>query len=161
MTAAQIEYAKSNGFEEIILDANKIAGRDTNEENLTENVIHLLQQRKDVVVHTGKKNSENLSSEVLGKVLGTIAKEAVEKANVKRIVVAGGDTSSYAARAMEIEALEMMAPLVAGAPLCKAYSGNKNVEGIEINFKGGQVGGEDYFMILKKGRSISIEKTEK
>ena len=161
VTAAQIEYAKSNGFEEIILDANKIAGRDTNEENLTENVIHLLQQRKDVVVHTGKKNSENLSSEVLGKVLGTIAKEAVEKANVKRIVVAGGDTSSYAARAMEIEALEMMAPLVAGAPLCKAYSGNKNVEGIEINFKGGQVGGEDYFMILKKGRSISIEKTEK
>jgi uncharacterized protein YgbK (DUF1537 family) len=110
-----------------------------------------LLQKKDVIVHTGKKNEKNLSSEVLGKVLGTIAKKAVENANVKRVVIAGGDTSSYAARAMEIEALEMMAPLVPGAPLCKAHSGNKTINGIEVNLKGGQVGGEDYFVIMKNG----------
>ena len=69
------------------------------------------------------------------------------------IVVAGGDTSSYAARAMEIEALEMIAPLVPGAPLCKAHSENKHIDGIEVNLKGGQVGGEDYFVILKNGQS--------
>jgi uncharacterized protein YgbK (DUF1537 family) len=71
-------------------------------------------------------------------------------------VVAGGDTSSYAARAMGVEALEMIAPLVPGAPLCKAYSKNKSVDGIEVNLKGGQVGGEDYFLILKNG-SVSGE----
>jgi 3-oxoisoapionate kinase len=60
-------------------------------------------------------------------------------------LVAGGDTSSYAARAMEIDAVEMIAPVVSGAPLCKAYSKNEKINGLEVNFKGGQVGGEDYF----------------
>ena len=66
-------------------------------------------------------------------------------------MIAGGDTSSYAARAMEIEAVEMIAPLVMGAPLCRAYSGNKNINGLEVNFKGGQVGSKDYFDVMANG----------
>ena len=153
VTARQIAYAKNNGFEEVVLDAIKICEDNTIVEGVLKNLIHVLKQKKkkNVIVHTGEKNGENLSSEVLGKVLGMIAKEALEKANVKRVVVAGGDTSSYAARAMEIEALEMIAPLVPGAPLCKAYSINKAIDGIEVNLKGGQVGGEDYFVILQNG----------
>jgi uncharacterized protein YgbK (DUF1537 family) len=151
VTAAQIKYAKKNHFEEIILDAEKICNDGTVEKSIVEKVADLLLRKRDVIVHTGKKNGETLSSEVLGKVLGTIAKEAIERANVKRIVVAGGDTSSYAARAMEIEALEMIAPLVPGAPLCKAHSINNAINGIEVNLKGGQVGGEEYFVILKNG----------
>ena len=42
-------------------------------------------------------------------------------------------------------AVEMIAPVVSGAPLCKAYSTNKSIDALEVNFKGGQVGGEDYF----------------
>jgi 3-oxoisoapionate kinase len=110
-----------------------------------------LGQQKNVIVHTGEKQTENLSSEKLGTALGTIAKAAAEKANVKRIVIAGGDTSSYAARAMEIEAVEMIAPIVIGAPLCKAISKNKSINGLEVNFKGGQVGTENYFEILLNG----------
>jgi 3-oxoisoapionate kinase len=151
VTAAQIEYAKTKGFEEIILDAEKICGDRTIEKSIKENVIRSLLEKKDVIVHTGKKNGDNLSSEMLGKILGTIAKEAVEKVNVKRVVIAGGDTSSHAARAMGIEALEMVAPLVPGAPLCKAHSTSKAIDGIEVNLKGGQVGGDDYFVILKNG----------
>jgi uncharacterized protein YgbK (DUF1537 family) len=152
VTARQIAYAKNNGFEEVVLDAIKICKDNTIVEGVLKNLIHVLKQKKkNVIVHTGEKNGENLSSEVLGKVLGMIAKEALEKANVKRVVVAGGDTSSYAARAMEIEALEMIAPLVPGAPLCKAYSINRAIDGIEVNLKGGQVGGEDYFVIMKNG----------
>jgi 3-oxoisoapionate kinase len=152
VTTAQINYAKRNGFEEIILDASKICKEDTIDESVMGNLIPLLVQNKDVIIHTGEKNGENLSSDVLGKVLGMIAKEAVEKANVKRVVIAGGDTSSYAARAIGIEALEMIAPLVPGAPLCKAHSTNKNIDGIEVNLKGGQVGSEDYFVIMKNSR---------
>ena len=156
VTSAQIEYAKRNGFEEIILNANKICEENTINENIIEKIVHLLKQEKDVIIHTGKKNEENLSSEILGRILGIIARETVKQVNVKRLVVAGGDTSSYAARAMGVEALEMIAPLVPGAPLCKAYSKNKSVDGIEVNLKGGQVGGEDYFLILKNG-SVSGE----
>lgn len=151
VTTAQIAYARDNGFEEVILDAEKICDDNAIVEGVLKEMVHLLEEKKNVIVHTGKKNEENLPSEVLGRLLGVIAKEGVEKGNVKRVVVAGGDTSSYAARAMGIEALEIIAPLVPGAPLCKAYSINKAIDGIEVNLKGGQVGGEDYFLILKNG----------
>jgi len=156
VTAAQIEFAKANGFREIILDTTKICENGTMEEGLVENINRLLLEKKDVIVHTGKKSAEHLSSEVLGKILGTITRKVIEKTKVKRVVVAGGDTSSYAARAMEIEALEMIAPLIPGAPLCKVYSANKDINGLEVNLKGGQVGGEDYFLIMKKG-SVSVQ----
>ena len=155
ITAAQIEYARSKGFEEIVLDANKICKNNEVESGIMENVIQVIKNNKDVIVHTGIKCDKNLSSEVLGRALGTIAKTVLPECSVKRVVIAGGDTSSYAARAMEIEALEMIAPLIPGAPLCKAYSANNEVNGIEVNLKGGQVGDKDYFMILKKGNLIA------
>jgi uncharacterized protein YgbK (DUF1537 family) len=151
VTAAQITFAKTNGFEEVIMDAVKICNNDVVDAGLMNNVNELLQQQKNVIVHTGEKQTENLSSKKLGTALGAIAKEAVEKSGVKRIVIAGGDTSSYTARTMEIEAIEMIAPIVIGAPLCKAISKNKFVNGLEVNFKGGQVGSENYFELLLNG----------
>jgi 3-oxoisoapionate kinase len=151
VTAAQIAYAKANGFEEVIIDAIKICADVVIEPSVFDAVNTLLQQQKNVVVHTGEKQTDNLSSKKLGAALGQIAKAAVEQSLVKRIVIAGGDTSSYAARAMEIDAVEMIAPIVIGAPLCKAISKNKSINGLEVNFKGGQVGSENYFEILLNG----------
>ena len=144
VTSAQIEWAKQNGFAEVVLDAMRIVNEDAVDASIGDHVATLLQQKK-VIVHTGAKELENLSSGKLGTALGSIAKQALMHSNVKRVVIAGGDTSSYAARAMEIDAVEMIAPLVSGAPLCKAYSANKKINGLEVNFKGGQVGADDYF----------------
>ena len=151
VTAAQIAYAISNGFEEVILDAIKICRDGIVEQAMIEQVNTLLAQQKNVIVHTGEKQPDNLSSEKLGTALGQIAKAAAEQSLVKRIVIAGGDTSSYAARAMEIEAVEMITPLVSGAPLCKAISKNSKIHGLEVNFKGGQVGSVNYFESLRNG----------
>jgi uncharacterized protein YgbK (DUF1537 family) len=151
VTAAQIVYAKANGFEEVILEAVKICAADVVEEAVMDTIRKLLQQQKNVIVHTGEKQTQNLSAEKLGTALGKIASAAAERSLVKRIVIAGGDTSSYAARAMDIEAVEMIAPIVIAAPLCKAISSNKNMHGLEVNFKGGQVGAENYFEILLNG----------
>jgi len=151
VTSAQIAWAKANGFEEVELEAIAICNDDGIKEEVTKQVNRILQQQKHVIVHTGSKQADNLPAERLGTVLGCIAKNAIINTGVKRVVVSGGDTSSYAARAMEIEAVEMIAPLVMGAPLCKAYSKNKMIDGIEVNFKGGQVGSEGYFGIMMKG----------
>ena len=150
VTLAQIEWARNNGFEEIILDISSQHGQE--DEPLQSQVNSLLEAKKNVIVHTGQKNVHQLSSEKLGTALGLIVKNAAESKLIKRVVIAGGDTSSYAARAMEIEAVEMIAPLVPGAPLCLAISSNPFIQGLEVNFKGGQVGGEDYFLILKEGK---------
>lgn len=148
VTAAQIAYAKVNGFEEVILDAVTICNDGVIDDNKIHEVTRLLSKQRNVIVHTGDKQTNNLSSEKLGTALGAIAKQAVEKNKLKRVVFSGGDTSSYAARAMEIDAVEMVAPVVIGAPLCKAYSANKVVNGLEVNFKGGQVGSEEYFCLF-------------
>ena len=146
VTAGQIAYAKANGFVEVVIKDGTI---DTIGQ---QQIIDLLNQQVNVIVHTGEKQTENLSSEKLGTILGTIAKESVINTGLKRVVIAGGDTSSYAARVMEIDAVEMIAPLVIGAPLCKAYSRNEKINGLEVNFKGGQVGDERYFEVLLNGK---------
>lgn len=153
VTAAQIAWAKANGFEEVQVDAAKVFQDDFACDETLNRVNDLLQRQNNVLLHTGPKQDANLSSEKLGTVLGTIAKKAADANRLKRMVVAGGDTSSYAARAMGIEAVEMIAPLVAGAPLCRAMAPGSPVDGIEINFKGGQVGGEDYFGVVMKGKA--------
>ena len=145
VTAAQVEWAKANGFEEVIVDALKVCNDGSICGSVNEIVKNILNKAHNVIVHTGAKQEKNLSSEKLGTALGTIAKEAVMYTSVRRVVVAGGDTSSYVVRAMEIDAVKMIAPLVSGAPLCRAYSANKRIDGLEGNFKGGQVGTENYF----------------
>jgi uncharacterized protein YgbK (DUF1537 family) len=94
-------------------------------------------------------------SKIFGSVLGQITKEVLKGIQIKRILFAGGDTSSYAASELGILALEMIAPLAPGAPLCKAIADDDLVNGLELNFKGGQVGPADYFIKVLKGEKIA------
>jgi uncharacterized protein YgbK (DUF1537 family) len=150
VTKKQIEYAVANGFIEVPLEMKIFegeAGHGFSMQTDVTSIITALKQNQNVVVHTGNISGieQSESAYLLGSTLGHIAKTVCSMIKLKRVVIAGGDTSSYAARAMEIDAVEMIVPVVSGAPLCKAYSSNKNVDGLEVNFKGGQVGGEDYF----------------
>jgi uncharacterized protein YgbK (DUF1537 family) len=54
-----------------------------------------------------------------------------------------------------IEALEMIAPLTPGAPLCRAIAPGTAVDGLELVFKGGQVGAENYFESVKAGTDLN------
>jgi uncharacterized protein YgbK (DUF1537 family) len=57
------------------------------------------------------------------------------------VAVCGGDTSSYVARALNIAALEMAAPMAPGSPLCRVHAEEGSpMRDLEIVFKGGQVG---------------------
>lgn len=144
VTASQIQFALDNGFKEIILNLD-VFEHEESSSTFLQNVCEQLQLHQRIIVHTGQKLSQPIASQQLGTALGTIGKFAAANAAVKRIIVAGGDTSSYAARAMDIEAVAMLTPLVIGAPLCKAFSKNPYIDGLEVNFKGGQVGTENYF----------------
>ena len=155
VTAAQIKWAVSNGFKEVILNASQIQNKEAAEmlvQQAIATTITYLLEGISVIVHTGPRLQNNISSNTIGTILGTIAKEAIEKTNIKRLVIAGGDTSSYAALALGIQAVQMIAPLVIGSPLCKAISNNTAIQNIEVNFKGGQVGTENYFGILESGK---------
>jgi uncharacterized protein YgbK (DUF1537 family) len=67
--------------------------------------------------------------------------------------VAGGDTSSHAGQQLGIDALTFVSHLAPGAPLCRAWSQIPGRQGLEIVFKGGQCGKEDFFELVLNGRN--------
>jgi uncharacterized protein YgbK (DUF1537 family) len=159
VTSAQIAWALQHGFAEVALDAVALTTTKTaaNEIHRAASVTaELLQTGHSVIVHSTKMGSDrrvatklkDRTAAVLGSALGNVLREAVIQSSVRRICIAGGDTSSYAARALGIEALEMIAPLTPGAPLCRAFAPGSPVNGCEVVFKGGQVGEENYFSAI-------------
>lgn len=166
VTSGQIAWALEHGFVEVAVDAFVLANTSTAVKEIsraTEAAARLLQTGRSVIVHSTKSGSDpritaklkGHTAEILGSALGKVLRGATKQSSVRRICIAGGDTSSYAARALGIESLEMIAPLTPGAPLCRASAPNSPADGHEVVFKGGQVGAENYFDIVKRGAPIS------
>ncbi len=164
VTAGQVARAVSQGFKAISLDTESIAVHGCTaglREKYVGEAVALLKQGDSVIIHTGADSDEQAkhiknrmqatTAEVFGTELGLIVREVAAQVAIRRVVIAGGDTSGYAARALGIEAVEMIAPLWPGAPLCRAYAPGSPADGIEINLKGGQVGDEDYFGRAREG----------
>ena len=181
VTSAQIDHALEQGFAGIAIDTAAIAQNNCMEiSGYVSLAVNLLSTGKNVIIHTSRGVNDGRISEtsqlltakgldqqqinaetsrLYGTVLGQIGRQVAESKVIKRIVITGGDTSSYAARAMGIEAVEMIAPLAPGAPLCRAYAPNSPVDGLELNFKGGQVGAENYFEAVLQGTMDIKNKT--
>ena len=89
----------------------------------------------------------------IGRALGDVQGALIERAGLRRAVIAGGDTSSHALRQLGVYALTTRLPLptTPGSPLCLAHSDDKAFDGLEIAFKGGQVGDDDYFEKIRLG----------
>ncbi|MGZ3757557.1 MAG: four-carbon acid sugar kinase family protein [Mucilaginibacter sp.] len=174
VTSAQISWALENGFSDIGIAADVVSGNDNSEliAGYINEAVTLLHEGTSVIIHSSKGNDDarmdetyrilsdkglskseinTETSRIYGTVLGQIARAVAAEKLVKRILIAGGDTSSHAVRAMGIEAVEMIAPISPGAPLCKAFAPGSPVDGLEVNFKGGQVGVDGYFGLVRKG----------
>jgi uncharacterized protein YgbK (DUF1537 family) len=163
ITEKQIVWALENGFAEVALDVAAFASLKKDEQEIeraTAATQRLLRAGRSVIVHTTRHGAnkrtaaklKNGTARTLGTALGKVLKSVLEVTKVPRLCIAGGDTSSFAARALGIEALEMVAPLTPGAPLCRAFAPDSPADGLEIIFKGGQVGAENYFGVVKRGK---------
>jgi 3-oxoisoapionate kinase len=167
VTERQIAWAMAHGFAEVPIETARLlaAGQaDTEISAIAKRVEAAHDEGLSVIAHTSRgpqddriANTRRTLSEMhvvteqLGTALGTILRKALQECNLQRVAVTGGDTSGHVARTLGIDALEMVGPLEPGAPLCLAHSGNAEVEGIEITFKGGQVGHDDFFKTLLRG----------
>lgn len=167
VTSGQIAAARSQGFETIALDPNRLLDAPAAEQDrVIRAVLGALAADRSVVVHSAEApepgavaalraragaNGTEVLNEAIGAVLGRIARHAREAQRIERVIIAGGDTSGVVARAMGLTALTMTAATVPGAPLCHAAAKSAAVDGIEVVFKGGQIGGPDYFISLRDG----------
>jgi len=146
VTVEQIEWALAHGFTGIAWEPK------ADQSSLVAAAVAALRTGRNVVVYTHLGGSVTaLPSHELGTHLGRLTRAILSSVRLTRLAVAGGDTSSYVARALGIESLEWVAPLLPGAPWCRAHATDSPVHGLEVIFKGGQVGPPDSFGIIARG----------
>ena len=163
VTGGQIAWALKHGFAEVQIRLPALSADAPTELNRIGRAVNAyLESGRSVILHTTRRGADKKipakfkgeTASSLGLALGFVAAYGpLYHKLVHRVCIAGGDTSSYAARAMGIKALEMIAPLTPGAPLCRAHAPGSPADGCEIVFKGGQVGAKDYFQTVLKAKS--------
>jgi uncharacterized protein YgbK (DUF1537 family) len=180
VTDGQIERAIRHGFVDVPLDPAWLVdpeGVEKESEAAVEKMLDEISKGNSVIAHTCRgpqdprreatgKRLEALGynglaaklkgGRILAEATGSILQAILERADVQRVAVAGGDTSSYIASQLDIRAVEMVAPAAPGAPLCRVYSEEGTLEGMEIVFKGGQMGGQDFFESVRRGTTKDI-----
>lgn len=79
------------------------------------------------------------------------AAEAVRAAAsvVRRVIVAGGDTSGRVTRLLGIDSLEIAANPTGNIVLLRAQAAAAEIDGLELLLKGGQVGDDDLFESIR------------
>ncbi len=163
-TEAQIRYAQNNGFQGVELDPLSLSADDNGKtvDDAVRTGLNVLAAGRSVVFYSALGPSADRGAEIdaipaarhnLGKGLGQILREIVIRAGLRRAIVAGGDTSGHALSQLDVEALTVRLPLPQspGSPLCVAHSQRKEIDGLEIAMKGGQIGFDDYFCSIRDG----------
>lgn len=87
----------------------------------------------------------------VGQALGIALRAAAQGAGLRRVAVAGGDTSGQVMQAMGISALRLHAAFAPGVPLCEACAPAADPPGLQVALKGGQMGGEGFFGDVRAG----------
>jgi 3-oxoisoapionate kinase len=162
-TERQIRHALQNGFVGIEVDVMALSRSDKTETaRIIKLACEILEQGQSSLIYSALGSATDIGQELnamarrsLSSNLGDIAKHCITQFKLKRVVIAGGDTSSHALGQLNISALVTRFPLAQtpGSPLCTAYSSDPFFNGLEIALKGGQVGHDDYFVRLKDGIS--------
>ena len=162
-TARQIRHALANGFTGLHADPLDLARMpEAAVAHLSAQAKRLMGEGRSVLVYTALDPESDRGGPLdqipggrhrVGQGLGRIARACIEAFGLRRAILAGGDTSSHALGELDVFALTARFPLTAtpGSPLCTAASADARLDGIEIAMKGGQVGGDDYFVALRDG----------
>jgi len=155
VTARQVAAASS--FDIVWLDAAKLAQRDaaalaTHADAITE----ALARGHNVLACTRTPNAASSSSapldaQALARAGGDLLAKVLATTPLKRVGIAGGDTSSHGVQALDAWGLGYVADMGAGASLCRVHSDSAALDGMEIMLKGGQMGTEDVFERLVHG----------
>jgi uncharacterized protein YgbK (DUF1537 family) len=153
VTARQIEQALADGFAGVAMDPQALASGEAAAGYVAQ-ALAALEAGRDVVLYSalGPLEGETApAGEALGRSLGLMLRELVERSSVRRLLLCGGDTSSHAVQQLGAYALTWAGPLAPGAPLCRAHAETAAIDGLELVLKGGQIGGPRFFSQVKAG----------
>ena len=173
VTAAQIAWARAQGFAVLRMDIARVfdtAAAPVEVERLVDGAAQALREGRSPVVYSAEGPADPAvadfdaaastaglaRSDAAQRIAGALAevtRSLLERTPaLRRIVVAGGDSSGAVAGALDIAALSIQAGLAPGGPLCRAWSESPKRDGLQIVLKGGQIGAADFFGVVRNGR---------
>jgi uncharacterized protein YgbK (DUF1537 family) len=144
-TAEQIERAAATGWPVLMLGDGEAIG--------LEAVAALRAGAPGVVVHSGR--ADGCAADALGSLatdLAKVVRVVARGTDVRRLVVAGGDTSGRVLRELGVTALELVSTnerFGPGLTLCRSIATEPDVADLQILLKGGQLGVPDLFDTIR------------
>lgn len=159
VTAKQVRAAKS--FQQIALDAGELLDSPGYAANVQAQISRHLLEGLHVLAYTASANgtapdtskSAELAQATARCVKAIVDGQALRGAPLRRMGIAGGDTSSLAVKALGVWGLSYRAALGAGVCVSATHSSDPALNGMELMLKGGQMGGEDVFEKLLGDRA--------
>lgn len=175
VTASQIAWARAQGFHVERLDLRRALDPQTGDAEIERAVTvaaDALRRGVSAIVHSAEGPDDptvvgfddiardagltrQQAARDVGGALAQVMRRLLDRVELKRVVVAGGDSSGEVASTLGIDALSVAAGLAPGAPLCRAWSKSTQRDGLEIVLKGGQIGGAGFFGLVKEGREAA------
>jgi uncharacterized protein YgbK (DUF1537 family) len=177
VTAAQIGWARANGFAAVRLDA--VAAIDDRRwryalDAAIDEAITDFKAGMNPLVYTADgpddPSIETLADAIasagldaatvnarIGHGLGAVLKALVTTTGIRRVAIAGGDTSGHALAGLGVTALEAQVELAPACAISRAMSGDSGIDGLEVALKGGQMGPLPYFGLVEQGRPLAEE----
>lgn len=170
VTASQIAWATDHGFETLRMDVGavlRVNGFDAEVQRLVSAAQAAVARGASPLVYSASgpddpavlgfaDQAQNAglklaqAHERVGQALAATMRRIVDSTGVRRIAIAGGDSSGAVASALDISALTVASQLAPGAPLCRAHAAT-SMDGLEVVLKGGQMGSPDFFERVLQG----------
>jgi len=151
LTAQQVGAADS--YLHVGLDPVRLENEQTYVASTASYIAGQLAQGRNVLAFTassgetaGVKHGRSLA-----RACGELLAQVLRITPVKRLGIAGGDTSSHAVQALDAWGLSYRAQLAPGVALCGLHSDNPMLDGLDIMLKGGQMGTATLFEELLNG----------
>ena len=159
VTARQIQFALRNGYHGIALDpaAHPDGGSAQIEDRAVREAVNCLRRGRSIVLYSAVgplPAGAHPSGEGLGRRMGELLTRILAGVpQQRRVLLAGGDTSSHAVAQLGLSALTWAGRLEPGAPLCRAHADrHSRHDGLELVLKGGQIGSEEFFERARLGK---------
>jgi uncharacterized protein YgbK (DUF1537 family) len=155
ITAQQVHNAKS--FKRVDLDAVRLTEPDgLYREQMAREVSGLLRAGQHVLACTSSAEGRATAgvptgSRHLAQACGDWLAQVLRAAPLRRVGIAGGDTSSLAVQSLNAWGLSHIGQVSPDQALCRVHSDDANLDGMELMLKGGQMGPPDVFERLLHG----------
>lgn len=151
VTEGQVAHAHE-AYERRDISAQVLEGSPEKLEALAQDCAGALNQGRSVMAVTSRvPQASSRPGDVAQTTARLLQRVLARSPGVRRVAVAGGDTSGGALRVLKPWALQWVGNLSPGVPMLRARAVDGRVDGLELVLKGGQMGPPDLFLKLIHG----------